>query len=208
MGRKQAAVLAYLRDFQRTHGVPPSRAEIALGVGLRSQSTAAYHVRCLVQRGFLASVGPRRTIKLLDDDCPVVRLGPIEPSESVTDPARTLATVPTAAANEFRPHPSYFAVVADDSMGAAGLHAGDRVAIIAEPPEPPEPPPPGAIVLVRWKAELLLRRYRKPRNRNIYLEPESRRPEHPTITTVSTNPAFTLEGRVIGALVCFDDRES
>ena len=193
-------VLAYIRRFRLEHKSSPTRGDIGRGLNLHLAS-AAHHVQRLVERGDLEVVGPRRTIKLLDDDLPIVKLGTIRPDESVTDPSRSTGTVSVATAAEYTPYPSFFALVCDESLDAAGLHPGDRVAVTRA-----EPPRPGSIVLVRWNAELLLRRYRKPTRRTISLEPESRSPNHRAVRTTTTDPNLTVEGNVIGALVFCADR--
>ena len=188
--------------FHRENNGPPSRNEIARGLSLHP-STVGYQIQQLVRHGVLETVGPRRAIKLLDASVPVVRLGPIQPTESVTETNRQLGTMPTATANEFEPYATMFAVVNDDSLERAGLHPGDRVALTRAEHDWPDP---GCIVLVRWNGGLVLRRYRKRTRRTIALEPESGNPNHRTITAKTTDPNLTLEGKVIGALVSCADR--
>lgn len=197
-------ILAYIRRYRRCHHSSPARTDISAGLNIHF-STACHHVSQLVKRNLVEVVGPRRLIKVLDAEVPVVRLGGIDATERVTDPSRTLATVPPAVANEFEPHPAMFALVSDHSLDAAGLHPGDRVAVTRIDSDTPAS---GCIVLARWKGELVLRRYRKPTRRTIALEPESHDPNHRTITTTTTDPNLTLEGKVIGALVSCADRKS
>ena len=193
-------ILEYIRRFRLEHKSSPTRGAIGRGLDI-SVPTVSHHVRQLIERGELEVVGPLRTIKPLDEDLPIVKLGTIRPDESVTDPSRSTGTVSVATAAEYTPYPSFFALVCDHSLDAAGLHPGDRVAVTRA-----EPPRPGSIVLARWDAELLLRRYRKPTRRTISLEPESRSPNHRAVRTTTTDPNLTVEGNVIGALVFCADR--
>ena len=199
---KAEDILAYIHQYRREQGSSPARMDIARGLNLHV-STASFHVENLARRQLIEIIGPRRLIKVLDPDVPLVRLGTIQTNEQVSDPSRTLGTVPPAVANEFEPHPAIFALVPDDSLDAAGLDRGDRVAVTRIDSDTPAP---GCIVLARWKGELVLRRYRKPTRRTISLEPESHDPNHRTITTTTTDPNLTLEGKVIGALVSCADR--
>lgn len=192
-------ILEYIRRFRLEHKSSPTRAAIGRGLNIHL-ATAAHHVERLIERGDVDTVGPLRTIKLLDDDLPVVQLGPIRPEESVTDPARRSGSVPVAVAAEFSPYPSIFVLIRDLSLDAAGLRPGDRVAVTrAEAPEP------GSIVLARWNDELLLRRYQKPTRRTIHLDPESRSGKYQAIKSLTTNSELKLEGVVVGALVALRD---
>ena len=195
-------VLGYIRRYRAVHASSPTRAQIGRGLNIHL-ATAAHHVQRLIDRGDAEAVGPLRTIKIRDENLPIVKLGPIRPDESVTDPARSTGTVSVATAAEFTPYPSIFVLISDLSLDAAGLHPGDRVAVTRA-----ESPAPGSIVLARWKGNLLLRRYRKPTRRTISLEPESRSSNHRTVTTTTTDPNLAFEGKVIGALVSYADRES
>ena len=193
-------ILEYIRNFRLEHKSSPTRAAIGRGLNIHL-ATAAHHVQRLVARQEIEVVGPQRTIKLRDEDLPVVRLGPIRPDESVTDPARSTGTVSVATAAEFRPYPSIFVLICDLSLDAACLRPGDRAAVTRA-----QAPKPGSIVLARWNDELLLRRYRKPTRRTIRLEPESRSSDFQAMTTLTTNPDLTLEGQVVGALVSCGNR--
>lgn len=53
MTKRQAETLAFIRKFIAENGYSPSVKEIAAGMGLRCGSTAAYHVRELVEQGRL-----------------------------------------------------------------------------------------------------------------------------------------------------------
>jgi repressor LexA len=57
--QRQQAVLDFIQDQQREHGVAPSLREMARHFGFRSMTAAADHVRALRRKGFLAHQ-PRR----------------------------------------------------------------------------------------------------------------------------------------------------
>ena len=85
-------VLGYIRRYRAVHASSPTRAQIGRGLNIHL-ATAAHHVQRLIDRGDAEAVGPLRTIKLRDENLPIVKLGPIRPDESVTDPARSTGTV-------------------------------------------------------------------------------------------------------------------
>ncbi|MCM0607009.1 MAG: transcriptional repressor LexA [Xanthomonadaceae bacterium] len=50
---RQKAILDFIKEFQREQGFPPSRREIATGVGLSSVATVQEHVEALEKKGLL-----------------------------------------------------------------------------------------------------------------------------------------------------------
>lgn len=50
---RQKAILDFIREFQRENGFPPSRREIAKGLGLSSVATVQQHVEALEKKGLL-----------------------------------------------------------------------------------------------------------------------------------------------------------
>lgn len=51
----QNRVLVFIRRFVRERGYPPTRQEIAAGVGFRSPNAAEEHVKKLARKGYLKS---------------------------------------------------------------------------------------------------------------------------------------------------------
>jgi len=66
--RRQAALLAFLRDFAAAHdGAAPSYQEIADGLGLNSKSRVSALVDRLVERGYLHRIPKRaRGLKVVE----------------------------------------------------------------------------------------------------------------------------------------------
>jgi repressor LexA len=50
---RQAEVLAFILDFQRERGMPPTRVEIAAHFGWSSANAAQDHIRALTRKGAL-----------------------------------------------------------------------------------------------------------------------------------------------------------
>jgi len=67
LGKRQLAILQFVRYYLQQHGRPPALREIGRGVGLRSTSNVNYHLNRLVERGYLGrQPGAKRTLVVLD----------------------------------------------------------------------------------------------------------------------------------------------
>ena len=63
---RQQAILRFVQDFMQQHKHPPSTREIGQGVGIASTSNVIYHVKRLVDYGFLGKQpGTSRTVIVL-----------------------------------------------------------------------------------------------------------------------------------------------
>lgn len=194
----QRKVLAFYRDYRRTHGIVPTQAIAARGLGLASSVSISYHLRNFDQIKYLKlQKKTPRSVVLFDDTLSVVKLGPIEENENVLDHDRTIAYAPTAISELVSDLPSYFVIASDDSMNKLGIQAGDWVAVAD-----PETAKSGDVVVVRTGGELLLRRYRRINRRRIELAPESTNNEHKAIdATAQSGPAWQTEGVMVGAII-------
>ena len=206
---RQREVLDIIREFQRTHGFPPTRAEIAERLKVRNISTVDWFLTALERRKIL-EIRPNtpRGIRLLDEDLPVVRMGKIGPTTSVRDTRRTVAWIPIGIGSQFDPSPTYFAQVNDDAINRIGLHEGDRVALreLREPGDTDRVD--GHIVLARvgggGGGEVLLRRYRQLEDGQVMLSPESTNKRHQPITIrapQSPDAGLRIEAVMVGAII-------
>jgi repressor LexA len=68
MTEKQKLVLDFIQTFIKMRGFPPSYAEIAQGLGMRSKSNIHRHVHTLREKG-LIQVKPHmvRSLKVIDN---------------------------------------------------------------------------------------------------------------------------------------------
>lgn len=65
----QQAALSFIRTYRDEHGLMPSCAEIAAGIGAKSKSRASQVLASLEERGALRRLGRRaRAIELIDPD--------------------------------------------------------------------------------------------------------------------------------------------
>src|SRR5690606_42127660 len=65
---KQLEVLAFIRRFMEERGWPPTRGEIAAGLGLKNRQGIDQHLRALEQKGAIElTPGISRGIRLTDE---------------------------------------------------------------------------------------------------------------------------------------------
>ena len=73
---RQGQVLDWIRSYIRKHGVAPTRAELAHGLGLAEASSVTDHLKRLEAGGWIQVLAHKpRSIRVLDMDLPVV--GPL-----------------------------------------------------------------------------------------------------------------------------------
>ena len=194
---RQQEVLDFIRRYRRDHGFPPSGPEIGKALGMGDNSTVLYHLKVLTKKGHI-HVRPDtpRGIRILDEDVPVVRLGPIGPEESILAKHRVVEQIAPQVAERFHPHPAYFVAVADDAMNALGLNHGDLVAVREHPGAED-----GQVVVVRIGDETILRRHVQVADQKVQLRPESSSKRHRTITVDLARTSLQIEGVMVGAII-------
>ncbi|PGM57449.1 transcriptional repressor LexA [Bacillus sp. AFS053548] len=148
LSKRQAEILAYIKDEVKIKGYPPSVREIAEAVGLASSSTVHGHLERLEQKGFIRRDPTKpRAIEILGDTATVVNEVPASYSEIHNDIinipviGKVTAGIPiTAVENveEYFPLPTSVAPsneqvfmlrVEGDSMINAGILNGDLVIV-------------------------------------------------------------------------------
>jgi len=148
LSKRQAEILAYIKDEVKVKGYPPSVREIAEAVGLASSSTVHGHLERLEQKGFIRRDPTKpRAIEILGDSNPVVNEAQAVYSEIYSDImnipviGKVTAGIPiTAVENveEYFPLPTSVAPaneqvfmlrVEGDSMMNAGILNGDLVIV-------------------------------------------------------------------------------
>lgn len=148
LSKRQAEILAYIKDEVKVKGYPPSVREIAEAVGLASSSTVHGHLERLEQKGFIRRDPTKpRAIEILGDSSPEVNEAQAVYSEIYSDImnipviGKVTAGIPiTAVENveEYFPLPTSVAPaneqvfmlrVEGDSMMNAGILNGDLVIV-------------------------------------------------------------------------------
>ena len=196
---RQEEVLVAIRAHLRRHRVPPSRAELATALGVKSLSTVKEHLMHLALKGWIELPEGRtqRGIRLLDEDLPVIEvLGEIAAGEPIVAEVRTVESMPSVVADRFHPRPSYFLTVRDDSMDRTGLHEGDLVAVRADANACE-----GKIVVARFDNLVTLQRLVRLNAHEVELRPESHNRSHRVKRIDLQRTALDIDGFVVGALL-------
>ena len=203
---RQQEVLDSIKDHIRRHGVPPTRTELAHGLGLAEASSVTGHLKRLTEAGRI-TVLPRknRAIRVLDEDVPLLgALAEVAAGTPIVCETHTIERVPGAVAHHFRPRPDYLLTVRGDSMEKAGIREADIVAIRKTPEART-----GQIVVARFGDEVTLKRFVRIDARHVELRPESHNTAHKVMKLDLAKHILQIEGVVVGALIKgLDDTES
>jgi repressor LexA len=196
---RQQQILDWIRGHLEATGRPPTRAEIATGLGFSTPSSAEDHLRALEKKGVLEiQAGASRGLRLKDvAGVPVQGLLPLV--------GRVAAGAPLLAASNveahyrvdpglFSPRADYLLRVAGLSMRDAGIQDGDLLAVhrTAEARS-------GQIVVARLSGlsgdEVTVKRFRR-RGRDVLLVAEN--PDFEPIVVDPRRTAFAIEGVAVG----------
>jgi len=198
---RQRQILDWIRAYLESTGMPPTRAEIASGLGFSTPSSAEDHLQALARKGAIEMLpGASRGLRLKDfPGMPVqgtlplvgrVAAGnPILASENIEGRYRVDPAL-------FSPRADYLLRVRGQSMRDAGILDGDLLAVhrTAEARN-------GQIVVARIGAaagdEVTVKRFRK-RGREIVLQPENSAFE-PIVVDPRATP-FAIEGVGVGLI--------
>ena len=142
---KQLEVLAFIQRFLQTHGLPPTRGEIASGLGLKNRQGIDQHLRALETKGAIElRPGISRGIRLRDD---ASSTAPRPGARTSQDAARGLPLLGRIAAGSpilatgnieervsvdaalFRPRADFLLRVRGDSMKNADILDRDLLAV-------------------------------------------------------------------------------
>jgi len=131
---KQRAVLQYLKDYRREHGMPPSYDEIRREFGFASLNSARKHLLQLHRKGFIRSPwkNQKRALEIVEpDEAPrAVRLRLLG-SVAAGRPVLALDRVETVEVPQsLVRNGEHFALrVQDDSMAEDGIVDGDLLVL-------------------------------------------------------------------------------
>jgi repressor LexA len=194
---RQQQILDWIRAHLQASGSPPTRAEIATGLGFSSASSAEDHLRALEKKGALEIVaGASRGIRI--KDLPGV---PIQGTLPLV--GRVAAGSPILASEHieahykvdpqlFRPRADYLLRVRGESMRNIGIIDGDLLAVhrSAEARS-------GQIVVARVNDEVTVKRFKR-RGREVVLLPEN--DDFEPIVVDPAQASFAIEGLAVGLL--------
>src|SRR4051812_5532586 len=198
---KQLEVLEFIRAFIREHHSPPTRGEIAEGLGLKNRQGIDQHLRALEMKGAIELIsGISRGIRLREP-----ALQSISDVEDHTLPllGRIAAGSPILAtgnveerlhvdANLFKPRADFLLRVRGDSMRDANILDRDLLAVHRT-----NQVRNGQIVVARLGEEATVKYYRR-QGSTVRLEPAN--PEFKPIEVDLHSKELTIEGLAVGVV--------
>ena len=209
---RQRQILDFVSETVKSSGMPPTRAEIARGVGYRSPNAADEQLRAMERKGAIEIVvGASRGIRLKPAHAsqhpsdPLVTAAPATDVSTVGVPLveSIVSDQPLArccgagrrmhvAANLFPQQPDCFLPMVDMGLRDAGILAGDLLAVrIADEVHD------GQIAVVQRSGRFFARRVWRT-SFGCMLVPDN--PDLPHMSVAIDELGFRIEGMVIGML--------
>jgi repressor LexA len=196
---RQQQILDWIRGYLETTGMPPTRAEIANGLGFSTPSSAEDHLQALARKGAIEMLpGASRGLRLKDTPgIPIQGTLPLVGRVAAGNPILAAENVEARYRIDpalFSPRADYLLRVRGQSMQDAGILDGDLLAVhrASEARN-------GQIVVARVGGasgdEVTVKRFRK-RGREVILLPENRAFEPIIIDPRTTT--FAIEGVGVG----------
>jgi repressor LexA len=193
---RQRQILDWIRSFIAANGMPPTRAEMAAGLGFSTPSSAEDHLQALAKKGALEIVpGASRGVRLKNlPGVPVPDPPPLVGRVAAGTPILAVENVETHYRVDpqlFRPRADYLLRVRGASMRDAGILDGDLLAVHSSAEARS-----GQIVVARLDDEVTVKRLWR-RGGEIALLPEN-----PEFRPIAVDPAktFAIEGIAVGLL--------
>jgi repressor LexA len=192
---RQRQILDWIRSFLQTRGMPPTRAEIAAGLGFSSPSSAEDHLQALAKKGVLEIVpGASRGLRLKEiPGVPVQGTLPLVGRVAAGSPILAVENIEAHYRVDpelFAPRADYLLRVRGASMQNAGILDGDLLAVhrVADAHA-------GQVVVARIEDEVTVKRFKR-RGREIVLLAEN--PQFEPIVIDPKQTAFAIEGIAVG----------
>ncbi len=193
---RQQEILTLLRQHIQTEGYPPTLAELAQRLGVRSANGVRDHLRALERKGFIQlQTGASRGIRLLDGNgmeengLPVI--GQVAAGSPILAEQHIETRYPIPA-DLFRPRADYLLRIRGMSMREAAILDGDLVAV-----HHTQEAQNGQIVVARLEEEATVKRLRC-KGHKVLLEPAN--PEFDIIEIDLRHQPLCIEGVVVGVI--------
>ncbi|HEY4369168.1 MAG TPA: transcriptional repressor LexA [Steroidobacteraceae bacterium] len=205
---KQLEVLAFIQHFMQTHELPPTRGEIAQGLGLRNRQGIDQHLRALETKGAIElRPGISRGIRLRDESTHSQHEARNKPRAESADPfglpllGRIAAGSPILAVSNiedrvnvdaalFRPRADFILRVRGDSMKDADILDQDLLAV-----HQTTQARNGQIVVARIGDEATVKYYRRQGN---LVRLEAANPAYRPIEVDLNKQELAIEGLAVG----------
>jgi repressor LexA len=193
---RQRQILDWIRAHLQATGMPPTRAEIAAGLGFRTASSAEDHLRALARKGAIELLpGASRGLRLVEASrmpgagLPLV--GRVAAGHPILAAEHIEARVPLPA-QLFSPTADYLLRVRGLSMKDAGILDGDLLAV-----HHTSEARSGQIVVARLGDEVTVKRLKRQGTQVLLL------PENADFTPIAVDGkrgAFAIEGIGVGVI--------
>ena len=196
---RQEHILGWIRGYLETHGMPPTRAEIATGLGFSTPSSAEDHLQALARKGAIDLLpGASRGLRLREmPGMPVQGALPLVGRVAAGHPILAVENIEShhrVDPGVFSPRADYLLRVYGESMHDAGILDGDLLAVHRT-----REARNGQIVVARVagarRRRSTVKRFRR-RGREIVLLPEN--PAFEPIVVDPRTTAFAIEGVGVG----------
>jgi repressor LexA len=180
---RQTQLVAFLRDYQRVHGVMPSTREIQRHFGFASQTAAMSHLRALEKKGIITRLANKaravvfpETINREVVDVPIYGQIPAGMPTDMRERSEGCISVDLNTLGVPRHAKTFALKVRGDSMLGAHICDGDHVVLEVREPRPRD------IVAALIDGETTLKRY-VLRNGIPYLRAEN--PNYPDLLPIN-----------------------
>jgi repressor LexA len=195
---RQQKVLDWIRRYLESTGMPPTRAEIAAGLGFRTASSAEDHLRALARKGvLLMTPGASRGLRLREmPELPGAGL-PLVGRVAAGNPILTAEHIEAHVRLDpalFTPRADYLLRVRGHSMKDAGIFDGDFLAVHRS-----SEARSGQIVVARFAGrsgdEVTVKRLKRHGGQLLLVA------ENPDFAPIVVDPkeaAFAIEGIAVG----------
>ncbi len=199
--QKQQQILDLIRVHLHEQGMPPTRAELARLLGLRSPNAVEDHLKALARKGYLELLkGRNRNIRLLQplEAALLIEAAPMglplvgEVAAGTPILAEQNIEAHYTGADLFRPRPDYLLRVRGVSMRDAGIGDRDLLAVHRTPEARN-----GQIVVARLDDEVTVKQFQRERNR-VCLLPAN--PDYDPLEIDLQTDALVIEGIAVGVI--------
>ncbi len=203
LSERQQEVFNLIQDYWQTHGVPPTRSELAKLLG-RAVSTIEQHLQALASKGYIEIVpGLNRNIRLVEEFATPVDSYAAN-NDSLPLIGRVAAGEPILAqqniedychidAHMFKPSPNYLLRVHGDSMRDAGILNGDLLAVHSTSEAHNR-----QVVVARLGEEATVKRFERVNDQLVRLLPEN--PNYQPIEVDLAEQSLVIEGIAVGII--------
>src|SRR5690348_17492257 len=194
---RQQQILDWIRGYLESTGMPPTRAEIASGLGFSTPSSAEDHLQALARKGAIEILpGASRGLRLKEmPGVPIQGTLPLVGRVAAGQPILAVENIESHHRVDpalFSPRADYLLRVRGDSMRDAGILDGDLAAVHRA-----REARTGQIVVARIEDEVTVKRLRILAS-SVRLEPAN--PDYVPIEIDPRHTPFAIEGLYVGVI--------